>query len=228
MGNSCCTASDRKELTPSDTKGVQRPSGTSTLRLYYDEHKASMQADIRRLFDMQMNGTNLVEFRIIRKELNMKAAEDLAMLIPGLQGLTDVSLVWTSIDCRGCGTILEGLKLAQALENLCLNGNEVGNEGAAAVAKALPSLRRLRKLHLDSNTIGDKGAEAMADALSHAGSLTFLSLQSNKIGRKAQLQLIAAADAHPAMAEIQLQNNAGRVVLPPLTHVKVNADLASA
>lgn len=227
MGGTCCSATDRKEFTE-DRHPAPAVLTPTSIQAFYDQYKDQMQTDVRKLFELQIKSANLVEFRIIRKSLDQKAAEHLAVLIPNMTGLTEVSLVWTSLSGQGIRAMMPALEQrGETLDGICLNCNNLGDEGAEAIAASLSRLRRLHKLLLDGNQISARGGEALARGLSQAVHLGVLSLQSNKLAAKTQLAIITAASTHIKMSELHLQNNKERIALPADVRpgLRVSADL---
>ena len=203
MGGTCCSATDRKDFSEEN-----RPAAPVLvpvpIQAFYDQYKDQMQTDVKRLFELQLKSANLIEFRIIRKPLDLKAAEHLAVLMPSLTGLAEVSLVWTSLTGDACKLLVPALEQrGDTLDSLCLNCNDLGDSGAESIAACLPRLRRLRKLLLDNNHIGVRGGEALARGMSQAVQLNVLSLQGNKILAKTQIAIITAASGHGKMHELK-------------------------
>lgn len=228
MGGTCCSATDRKDFTEDHNRPAPAVLSPVPIQAFYDQYKDQMQTDVRKLFELQMKSANLIEFRIIRKSLDQKAAEHLAVLIPNMTGLTEISLVWTSLSGQGIRAMMPALEQrGETLDGICLNCNNLGDEGAEAIAASLSRLRRLHKLLLDGNQISARGGEALARGLSQSVHLGVLSLQSNKLAAKTQLALISAASTHIKMSELHLQNNKERIALPAdvRSGLRVSADL---
>lgn len=227
MGGTCCSATDRKDFSE-DNRPTAPVLAPVPIQAFYDQYKDQMQTDVRKLFELQIKSANLIEFRIIRKSLDLKAAEHLAVLMPSLTGLAEVSLVWTSLTGEACRVMAPALEQrGDTLDSLCLNCNNLGDEGAEAIASTLSRLRRLRKLLLDGNQIGVRGGEALVRGMTQAVQLNVLSLQTNKLIAKTQIAIITAATAHGKMHELNLQSNKERIVLPAdiRADLRVSADL---
>lgn len=81
-----------------------------------------------------------------------------------------------------------------ALRELCLGGNDIGDEGAEAVAVALATQGvALRRLSLRDNRITDKGARALAAALARNSTLEEIDLWGNELSEQGKLAVICAA-----------------------------------
>lgn len=227
MGSTCCSASERKNFAEDHPKPISAQQPES-LQPFYNEHKDNMQVDVKKMFELQIKHGTLIEIRLVRKRLDQKSVEHLVVLFGNLNGLKDVSLVWTSLTGATCRTLMPALvQHADSLDSLCLNNNDLRDGGAETVASVLPKLHHLHKLLLDGNEITDKGAAALIQSLSPSLQLTVLSLQSNKITAQSQLALVSAAASNSRIQELSLQSNKGRVVLPTgmRADLRVTADL---
>ena len=75
------------------------------------------------------------------------------------------------------------------LEQLWLNGNQIGDDGAKALAAAFAegAMPKLEKLYLEYNQIGDDGAVALAEAVGKGAlpELKELYLERNKLSQTA-------------------------------------------
>lgn len=99
-------------------------------------------------------------------------------------------------DISGSGMTALCERLPSSVQQLYLEGNQVGDEGAAALAKLLEEqatalLQKdgdgstsmgLREIFLGANGIGPDGAKALANSLRHNQTLSKLYLEGNHIG----------------------------------------------
>ena len=117
-----------------------------------------------------------VKVAVLRSKLRSMIAEN--------EGLDMLSLSETGLNATGAKALADGLRTNPHMENLYLDGNEIGDEGAAALASALGADSRLdgsgfapslsgnvsgvKRLYLMRNEIGNAGGEALAELLNRA------------------------------------------------------------
>ena len=227
MGGSCCSSTERKDF-PEDRAGSAPIHSSESLPDYFTEHRTNMSKVIRRLYELHFKHANLIEVRVVQTNLVFSDMGHLSVLLPHLTGLTEISLVRTSLNGAGCKVIMPALaQRGETLDSVCFNNNHIGDEGAEAVAAALPKLRRMHKLMLDGNEVTGKGTEAISKALSMSLHLGVLSLQGNRISAKAQLSLITAVSNQSRIHELSLKSNKEGISVPSnvRSDLRVSADL---
>ena len=104
--------------------------------------------------------------------------------------------------------IIETLAAHPLLEELDLDGMNIGHHECDALAVLLPTTTELRELDLSNNDIDDEGVDAVAGALANNSRLRILYLSGNQI-TVGGCQSIAALLGNPNsnLAELYLHNN---------------------
>lgn len=90
------------------------------------------------------------------------------------------SLAWGD---REAEQLAEVLPLCERLQELELQGNDIGDAGAAALAEVIPQCKHLKWLSLEENQITSAGVRRLRDAWVHAGKeLTGLETGAQRTG----------------------------------------------
>jgi len=112
--------------------------------------------------------------------------------------LARISLAGRGLQDPDVPALLSAMRGNRTLTELSLHGNGVSNGGARLIAKFLSEDNNaLCDLDLGSNAIGDAGAGCLAEALRGNATLTELSLDGNPIRAAGLRELMAVASANP-------------------------------
>jgi hypothetical protein len=134
----------------------------------------------------------------------------------GDAGVTQLAAALSVAGEDACATTVAGSAAARAcatataqplLEELYLEGNDVGADGARALGAALRT-SRLKRLGLALNPIGPEGGRHLAAALkSTQTTLEFLDLSNCQIGDGGAIAIGAALRGNTALRELRLYGN---------------------
>lgn len=106
--------------------------------------------------------------------------------------LQDLDLNGNQIGDVGVGALAKALHQCHNLQTLTLDNNLIWDDGACELAKTLPYLNSLQWFCLAGNHIGNVGASALAETLCHCTKLEFIRLKENRIGDTGACALASA------------------------------------
>jgi len=132
--------------------------------------------------------TTLTRLNLGDNDIGAEGAKMISDALKCNTTLTELYLWDNSIGACGAHAICEPL-IYNTMNELHLNGNNIGDEGAKMISDALKRNTALTLLDLSDNNIGDEGARMISDALKCNTTLTELNLQCNNIGDAAKEQL---------------------------------------
>jgi len=124
---------------------------------------------------------------------------------------TTLKVLWlsdNSINLQGVRHLANALKQNnKPLEDLDLDGNNIGDEGAKYIADMLAVNKTLQRITLDRNKIIDSGAQSIATSLFVNTGIRVVWLNDNSIGDKGAEKLADALESNHNIENLHLSGN---------------------
>jgi len=135
----------------------------------------------RELGKALVGSTTLYELSLPSNNMGDIGAVEMGKLLGSNRSITACDLGRCGFTSSGIESLALGLEGNSVILNLCLQGNQAGDEGAVALAKhaLAPNACSVAVLHLGDNGIGERGGEALAAAFPGNTSITNMDLDGN-------------------------------------------------
>ncbi|XP_075571132.1 protein NLRC5 isoform X12 [Pelecanus crispus] len=149
----------------------------------------------------------LQELRWSHVELHNDEAEMLVRILLPLPELKKFGLTSSSIMATGIDYLIMGLQNCQAIEELNLSHNKIGDPGLINLAAVLLEMQNLKRIDLSGNTPSPAGGEKLMEALAYCKCIEELLLSRNVFGDKTAVKLAFCLPHMTNLKILHLQNN---------------------
>ena len=154
-------------------------------------------AGFRRIMQALAPYERCVELDVGACKLSDRDGRSIGLMLQRNRSVRCLNLGWNCINQTGMKYLVKGMIIGDAVRELCLEFNCIGNGGCQHIAR-LARCRNLRYLDVSYNSISTAGFKAIARAFAQNRSLRRLYVDGNLIGNegaKSLLRLMAANDA---------------------------------
>lgn len=150
--------------------------------------------------------TKLSSLKLITRNIDLEAAQELAAVLPKTTSLTALNLGYSKLGSKNA-KVFAAILPKTKLENLNFSHNDIGPEGAKAFADNLCTNTTLISFHLTANKVGPQGAKVLANALRTNSTLLSLNLANNDIGPEGAKYLADALSVNQTLTSLDLASN---------------------
>lgn len=147
---------------------------------------------------------NIVSLKLEGSQWNINDIESIAEALKSNTSLNDLDMQGVEIGRDGTAFLAKALELNTGLATLDYSSNYLESEEVAALSKALKANTSLKELNLFEDSIDDKGAKVLAKALQFNTSLQRLNLEDNQITDEGVIDLAEMLKINTSLKELNL------------------------